>query len=134
MLSGAYNTRIFLHVPATDLRKSFDGLSGLVRSAFGADPCDGSWYLFFNRRRDRVKILYWDRDGLALWYKRLESGTFEALRAVGDSATLELDVTQLTLLLNGVTLASAVRRKRFASGETARLARVQARLVSGRAS
>lgn len=114
MLSLAHNARIFLHVPATDLRKSFEGLGGLVRSAFGADPCDGSWYLFFNRRRDRVKVLYWDRDGLALWYKRLEAGTFEALRAVGDASTREIDVTQLTLLLSGVTLASAVRRKRFA--------------------
>lgn len=114
MLNVAHNTRIFLHLPPTDLRKSFDGLGGLVRSAFGADPCDGSWYLFFNRRRDRVKILYWDRDGLALWYKRLECGTFEALHAVGDAATRELDVTQLTLLLSGVTLQSAQRRKRFA--------------------
>jgi transposase len=114
MLSVAYQTRIFLHVPATDLRKSFDGLGGLVRSAFGSDPCDGSWYLFFNRRRDRVKILYWDRDGLALWYKRLERGTFEALRAVDGSATRELDVTQLTLLLSGVSVESAQRRKRFA--------------------
>lgn len=114
MLSLAYNARIFLHVPATDLRQSFDGLGGLVRSAFGGDPCDGSWYLFFNKRRDRVKVLYWDRDGLALWYKRLESGTFEALRAVDDSATRELDVTQLTLLLSGVSVESAQRRKRFA--------------------
>jgi transposase len=113
MLNLAHNARIFLHVPPTDLRKSFDGLGGLVRSAFGGDPRDGSWYLFFNRRRDRVKVLYWDRDGLALWYKRLESGTFESLRAVGDTATRELDVTQLTLLLSGVTLESAQRRKRF---------------------
>ena len=114
MLSLAQNTRIFLHVPATDLRKSFDGLGGLVRSAFEADPCDGSWFLFFNKRRDRVKILYWDRDGLALWYKRLECGTFETLRAVADGTTRELDVTQLTLLLSGVTIESAQRRKRFA--------------------
>ena len=61
-----------------------------------------------------MKVLDWDRDGLALWYKRLECGTFEALQAVGDAATRELDVTQLTLLLSGVTLDSAQRRKRFA--------------------
>jgi transposase len=114
MLSLPHNTRIFLHVPATDLRKSFDGLGGLVRSAFGGDPCDGSWYLFFNRRRDRVKILYWDRDGLALWYKRLERGCFEALRAIDGAVTRELDVTELMLLLSGVTIESAQRRKRFA--------------------
>ena len=114
MLSPAHNTRIFLHLSATDLRKSCDGFGGLVRSAFGKDPLDGSWFLFFNRRRDRVKVLYWDRDGLALWYKRLEAGTFESLRAVGDAVTREIDVTQLTLLLSGVTLDSAQRRKRFA--------------------
>ena len=107
MLSLAHNTRIFLHVPATDLRKSFEGLGELVRSAFDVDPCDGSWFLFFNRRRDRVKVLYWDRDGLELWYKRLEAGTCETSRAVGDSATRKLDVTQRTLLLNGATLGSA---------------------------
>ena len=114
MLSIGSPTRIYLHVPPTDMRKSFDGLSGLVRSAFRADPLDGGWFLFFNRRRDRLKILYWDRDGLALWCKRLESGTFEALRSANeDITTLELNATQLTLLLNGVTLASAQHRKRF---------------------
>ncbi len=82
MLSPAHNTRIFLHLSATDLRKSCDGFGGLVRSAFGKDPLDGSWFLFFCRRRDRVKVLYWDRDGLALWYKRLEVGTFESVRAI----------------------------------------------------
>jgi transposase len=112
MLSLSYNTRIYVHVPPTDMRKSFDGLTGLVRQAFQVNPLDGSWFLFFNRRRDRVKILYFDGDGWALWYKRLESGTFEPLR--GDGTTLELDATQLALLLRGVTLATAQRRKRFA--------------------
>jgi transposase len=115
MLSLAHNTRIYLHVPPTDMRKSFDGLTGLVRSVFKADPLDGSWFLFFNRRRDRIKILYWDRDGLVLWYKRLESGTFEQLRSADETATRELDVTQLNLLLSGVTLGSAQRRPRFST-------------------
>lgn len=114
MLSVAHNVHIYVHVPPTDMRKSFDGLSGLVRSAFQTEPADGNWFLFFNRRRDRIKIMYWDRDGWAIWYKRLESGTFESLRPPSDKAvTLELDVTQLALLLNGVTLNSAQRRKRF---------------------
>ena len=114
MLSLAHNTRIYVHVPPTDLRKSFDGLTGLVRSAFARDPREGSWFLFFNKRRDRVKLLWWDGDGYALWYKRLERGSFEALRTRQDVATLELDATQLSLLLNGITLSSAHRRKRFA--------------------
>ena len=115
MLSLAHNTRIYLHVPPTDLRKSFDGLTGLVRSAFAADPRDGSWFLFFNKRRDRVKLLWWDGDGYALFYKRLERGTFEMLHTADNAATLELDATQLTLLLSGITLSSAHRRKRFAN-------------------
>ena len=115
MLSLSPNTRIYLHVPPTDMRKSFDGLSGLVRSAFQMDPLGGSWFLFLNRRRDRIKILAWDRDGFILVYKRLECGTFENLQSANNSATLELDATQLILLLNGVTIASAKRRPRYST-------------------
>jgi len=114
MLSVAASAKIFLRLPPTDMRQSFDGLSGLVRSALGQDPRDGSWFLFVNKRRDRVKILYWDRDGLALWAKRLESGTFETFPADGDATTREIDATQLAMLLGGVRL-DAARRKRFAS-------------------
>lgn len=113
MLSLAHNTRIYVYLSAADLRKSFDGLTGLVRSAFAADPRDGSWFLFFNKRRDRLKILSWERDGFCIWYKRLEAGSFEMVRVAGEANTVELDTTQLTLLLSGVTLATAQRRKRF---------------------
>jgi len=115
MLSLTHNTRIYMHVPPTDLRKSFDGLIGLVRSAFERDPREGSWFLFFNKRRDRVKLLWWDGDGYAIWYKRLESGSFEMLAPQPDTTTLELDATELSLLLSGITLSSAHRRKRFAA-------------------
>jgi transposase len=108
------NMRIYFHTQPTDMRKSFDGLSGLVRSVFRADPLDGSLFLFINRRCDRVKMLWWDRDGLALFYKRLESGTFEMLKADGEATTIEIDATQLAMLLGGVTLDSAKRRKRYA--------------------
>lgn len=115
MLTLAHNTRIYVYLPAADLRKSFDGLTGLVRSAFPADPRDGSWFLFFNKRRDRLKILAWEPDGFSIWYKRLEAGSFEALRGADAADTLELDATAFTLLLNGVSLATAQRRKRFAA-------------------
>jgi len=105
--------RIYLHAAPTDMRKSFDGLSALVRSVFKADPLDGSLFLFVNRRRDRIKALYWDRDGLALWYKRLERGSFEIVQAADGQSTVEIDATQLALLLAGVTLSSAKRRKRY---------------------
>jgi transposase len=96
------------------MRRSFDGLSGLVRSVFQADPTDGNLFLFLNRRGDRIKMLWWDRDGLALFYKRLEAGTFEMLQAADESPVLEIDATQLAMLLSGVTLESAKRRKRYA--------------------
>lgn len=114
MLTLVPNMRIYVHTRPTDMRKSFDGLCGLVRSVFQADPLDGSLFLFINRRRDRIKILWWDRDGLVLFYKRLEAGTFEMLQADDDAATLEIDATQLAMLLGGVTLDSARRRRRYA--------------------
>jgi transposase len=114
MLTFATNVRIFLHVRPTDMRKSFDGLCGIVRGVLAADPLDGSLFLFVNRRGDRLKALWWDRDGLALFYKRLEAGTFEMLHAEGDAAAVELDAATLAMLLSGVSLDSVKRRKRFA--------------------
>ena len=113
MLSLPVGAAIYVYTRPTDLRKSFDGLCGLIRTDFGRDPLDGSLFLFLNGRRDRVKLLWWDRDGLAIWYKRLEAGTFETLRGVGAAASLEIDATQLTLLLGGISLQSAHRRKRY---------------------
>jgi transposase len=114
MLSFASNIRIFLHARPTDMRNSFDGLCGLVRSVLQADPLDGSLFLFVNRRGDRIKALWWDHDGLALFYKRLESGTFETLRPKGDATAVELDAATLAMLLSGVSLDSVKRRKRYA--------------------
>jgi transposase len=113
MLTFAPNMRIYLHARPTDMRNGFDGLCALVRNVFQADPLDGSLFLFVNRRGDRMKVLWWDRDGLALFYKRLEAGTFETLRADGEAATMEIDASELTMLLIGVSLASAKRRKRY---------------------
>jgi transposase len=113
MLSFAPNTRIFLHARPTDMRKSFDGLCGLVRSVLEADPLSGSLFLFVNRRGDRIKMLWWDSDGLALFYKRLESGTFEMLQAKDDAAAVELDTATLAMLLSGVAIDSVKRRKRY---------------------
>jgi transposase len=111
--------RVFLCTRPTDMRKSFDALSGMVQECFGQDLLAGHLFLFLNRRRDRIKILHFDRDGLVIWYKRLEVGTFQQLdpnahasRASG-SAGIELTVTDLALLLTGIDLATARRRKRF---------------------
>jgi transposase len=113
MLNPPAGVSIYLHTRATDMRKSFDGLCAIVRSQFGRDPLDGSLFLFINRRRDRVKLLWWDHDGLALWYKRLEAGTFETLAADDDSTNIEIDATDLAMLLGGVSLESVRRRKRY---------------------
>jgi transposase len=112
MLNLSSQLRIYVHAGPTDMRKSFDGLSGLVRSVFAADPLDGSLFLFLNRRRDRVKLLHWDRDGYVIWAKRLEAGTFEMIPAADGTAAVEIDATQLAMWLGGVSL-SAQRRKRY---------------------
>jgi transposase len=113
MINLPHPVRVFLHAPATDLRKGFDALSGLVTAAFSQDPTSGHLFLFVNRRRDRLKILYWDRDGLAIWYKRLENGSFQLPVAARDAVSIEMSSTQLVLLLSGIDLRSARQRKRF---------------------
>jgi transposase len=113
MLSLPANVHIYLCAAPTDMRKSFDGLSGLVQSVFERDLLEGHLFLFVNRRRDRVKLLWWDRDGLALFYKRLESGTFEVPRVVADQSHVELDATEMAMLLGGISLSSVKRRKRY---------------------
>jgi transposase len=104
--------RIFLCMRPTDLRKSFDGLTGLVQECFGQDPLTGHLFLFVNRRRDRIKILYFDRDGLAIWYKRLEAGSFE-MPSTAELDGVELQPAQLAMILSGIDLRSARQRKRF---------------------
>jgi transposase len=113
MISLPHAVRVFLHTPATDLRKGFDALSGLVTAAFSQDPTSGHLFLFVNRRRDRLKILYWDRDGLAIWYKRLETGSFQLPTAAAEAASIEMSPTQLTLILSGIDLRFARQRKRY---------------------
>ena len=114
MIAVPSDANIFLYSSPTDMRKSFDGLSGIVRSELGQEPTDGSWFLFINRRQDRIKILHWDRDGLALWYKRLEAGTFERVRGE-EGPAVRIDTTELSMLLGGMSLGAAKRRKRFTS-------------------
>lgn len=114
MLSVPPAVSIFLYVPPADLRKGFDGLSGLVRREFAADPLDGSLFLFINRRRDRLKILHWDGTGYWLYYKLLEAGTFETIASEGRCA--QLNSTQLAMLLGGVSLVAAKQRKRYRRG------------------
>ena len=113
MISLPHPVRVFLYTPATDLRKGFDALCGLVTTAFAQDPTSGHLFLFVNRRRDRLKILYWDRDGLAIWYKRLETGSFQLPTITSTTVSVEMTRTQLALILSGIDLRSARQRKRY---------------------
>jgi len=111
VLSLTLPGRIFVYTRPTDMRKSFDSLAALVRSELGADPLSGHLFVFRSRHGDRLKMLYWDEDGLVVWAKRLEEGTFQlpASEAVG----VEIKATDLALILGGVDLHSAKRRRRY---------------------
>lgn len=112
-LDQGLRVRVYLCTSPTDLRKGFDTLAVLVREGLGYDPLSGHLFLFVGRRRDRLKLLYWDRDGYALWYKRLEKGTFRLPVARPDTASIELKASELAMLLEGIDLRSIKRRARF---------------------
>jgi transposase len=112
-LDQGLRVRVFLCTSPTDMRKGFDTLAVLVRDGLGYDPLSGHLFLFVGRRRDRLKLLYWDRDGYALWYKRLEKGTFRMPVAKPDTASIELKASELAMLLEGIDLRSIKRRARF---------------------
>lgn len=113
MLSLAANTRIFLASEPTDMRKGFDGLQGLVSGVLEQDPLSGHLFLFINRRRDKLKILVWDGDGLAIWYRRLEQGTFQLPTIDAQQTSLEMRSDDLVMLLRGIDTTGVRRWKRF---------------------
>lgn len=105
--------RIYLCTSPTDMRKGFDTLAALVKEFIGQDPLSGHLFLFVGRAKDRMKVLYWDTDGFALWYKRLEEGTFRMPRLASDAAGVELKASELAMMLDGIDLRSIKRGKRF---------------------
>ena len=108
------SVRVCLCLSPCDMRRSFDGLHALVqRDHLELDPVAGHLYLFANKRKDRLKILYWDRDGFAIWAKRLEAGTYAIPSGEPGSTRFEITVEELGALLSGIDLSSAVRRKRY---------------------
>ena len=108
------NLRIYLCIEPVDFRKGFDGLTGIVTSKLGKTVTEGSLFLFVNRKRDRVKALWWETGGLTLWYKRLEQGTVELPPAECDNSHVTIDHVELAMWIAGVSLKSAkTRRKRM---------------------
>jgi transposase len=103
--------RVYRAKEPADMRKRFDGLSALVAGPLALDPLSGHRFVFLNKRRDRIKILYWDRDGLAVWAKRLERGTFRVPQVT--AGRIEMTTAALAALLAGIDLNTARRRRRY---------------------
>lgn len=115
MLNLTLISRLYFYTLPTDMRKSFDSLAALVREQMQADPFDGSLFIFCSKRRDRIKLLYWDQDGYAIWMKRLEKGTYQFPSITETSPPFRASITaqQLSLILFGIDLGSAKRRPRY---------------------
>jgi len=104
-----------LYTTPTDMRKSFDGLSGLVQELLGKSPTHSSVFIFINKRRDKIKLLHWVGSGFILYYKRLEEGTFELPRYEIDQGSIQLNYTQMVMLVDGISIVNIHRRKRYSS-------------------
>ena len=112
---GSFPRPIYVATTPVDMRKSFDSLAALVKNSFHKNPLDGTFFVFINRSADRLKILYWDRDGYALWYKRLEAGRFRlpvTLTQGGESVVL-VSAAQLAMILEGIEPVAVKQQKRF---------------------
>lgn len=114
MLTLPPSVRIFMAIEAADMRRSFDKLAALAREVIRQEPLSGHLFVFRSRRGDRVKILFWDRNGFVLWYKRLEKGVF--IFPAGSGGSVEVEAAELGLILEGIDLTDARRRERFVPG------------------
>lgn len=106
-------TRIWLAVQPADMRCGFDRLAELAATVTGDDPLSGHLFVFRARSGDRLKILYWDRDGFALWYKRLEEGTFKLPKVEPQQRSVQLRASELAMMLDGIDLKSVKRSRRY---------------------
>ena len=115
MIALPPQVRVFLYRVPTDMRKSFNGLVALTESALKQDPLSGSLFVFVNRRRDRIKLLYWGQTGFCIWYQQLQKGTYQlpGEDALEGRETVEVTRSQLSLILDGIDLSSARQRTRF---------------------
>ncbi len=105
--------RYHLYRHPTDMRKSFDGLCGLVQGKLQQNPCSGDLYIFINKQRNRMKLLRWEPGGFVLFYKRLEKGTFELPQTSKSGLGQEIDYGQLAMIITGMSLKNASKRQRF---------------------
>ena len=115
MIALAPQIRVFLCRQPTDMRKSFHGLVALTESLLQQDPLSGDLFVFLDRRRDRIKILYWGQTGYCLWYQQLQQGTYQlpGQDELKQQEVMEVTRSQLSLILDGIDLTSARQRTRF---------------------
>ena len=118
MLSLPPSVSIYVCTEPVDMRKQHDGLAGVTTSLLGADPLSGQLFVFFNGARNRIKLLWWDRGGFALLYKRLERGTFQFPKAIDGDKRVQIDAGELTLILEGIDLRGATWRTRWNPSES----------------
>ncbi len=111
--AGLRGVRIWLATAPADMRCGFDRLAALAQTVTGEDPLSGQLFIFRGRNGDRLKLLWWDRDGFCLWYKRLEEGVFKLPRVEAGTASVELRASELAMLLEGIDLSSVKRMKRY---------------------
>lgn len=113
MFTLSSSNRFHLYSKPTDMRKSFDGLSGLIQNTLDHNPCHGDVFIFINKRRDKIKLLHWQGISFILYYKRLEEGTFEMPKYDKQTGSITLSYAQMVMLVDGLTIKNIKRRKRY---------------------
>lgn len=113
MFALSSENHFHLYSQPTDMRKSFDGLSGLVQNKLGRDPSGGDVFIFINKRRDKIKLLHWQGNSFVLYYKRLEKGTFELPKYDGAVGSIVLDYAKMVMIIDGLSIKNIPKRERY---------------------
>lgn len=113
MFTLSAENKFHLYNRPTDMRKSFDALSGLVSGNLGTNPCNGEVFIFINKMRDKIKLLHWQGGGFTLYYKRLEEGTFEIPSYDASAGSITLSYTQLAMVIDGLSIKNLAKRGRY---------------------
>lgn len=113
MFTLSASNRFHLYSQPTDMRKSFDGLSGIIQNNLDSNPCNGDVFIFINKTRDKIKLLHWQGISFTLYYKRLEKGTFELPDYDHQVGSITLNYTQIVMIIDGLTIKNIHKRKRY---------------------
>lgn len=117
MFTLSSSNRYHLYSQSTDMRKSFNGLSGIIRNELEGNPCSGDVFIFINRTRNKIKLLHWQGIGFTLYYKRLEEGTFELPEYDPQVGSISLSYAQIVMLVDGLSIKNIQKRKLFSFPE-----------------